>query len=301
MRRLRLVLGTELSAKNKIQAIGSLAIPVLTVLELLTGTKKNCEKLDRKTRKLLTIHGQHHPKADVHCLYVPRKQGGRGLMQLEAAHAVEITKLVEYVDKKEDPLIQVVRTHQHNTNSAVLKTTRCLKIEVQRETRKLKDSIAEKTIERWHGKRMHGQLQCNLDEMLVDIEQSYHWLKSGNIKAETESKIVAAQEQAISKNYFKNKTLKEEIESKCRLCKQYEESIDHLTSGCPILTKNEYLMRHDKVRTHLHYSICKVLGIETSDKWYTHVPKPVYEEGDFTVLWNQEVHTDRKLQEIGQM
>ena len=29
MRRLRLVLGTELSAKNKIQAIGSLAVPVL--------------------------------------------------------------------------------------------------------------------------------------------------------------------------------------------------------------------------------------------------------------------------------
>ena len=41
-------------------------------------------------------------------------------MQLEAAHAVEITKLVEYVDRKEDPLIQVVRTHQHNTDSAVL-------------------------------------------------------------------------------------------------------------------------------------------------------------------------------------
>jgi hypothetical protein len=39
--RLRLVLGTELSAKNKIQAIGSLAVPVLTVFELLTGAKKN--------------------------------------------------------------------------------------------------------------------------------------------------------------------------------------------------------------------------------------------------------------------
>ena len=28
-------------------------------------------------------------------------------MQLEAAYAVEITKFVEYVDRKEDPLIQV--------------------------------------------------------------------------------------------------------------------------------------------------------------------------------------------------
>jgi len=30
--------------------------------------------------------------------------------------------------------------------------------------------------ERWHGKRMHGQLPRNLDEKLVDIEQSYRWL-----------------------------------------------------------------------------------------------------------------------------
>jgi len=135
-------------------------------------------------------------------------------MQLEAAHAVEIKKLVEYVDRKEDPLIQVVRTHQHNTVSAVLQTARCLKTEEQRETRKMKDSIAEKTKEKWHGKRMHGKFPRNLDEKLVDIEQSYCWLKSGDIKGETESKIVAAQDQAISKNYFKNKVLKEEIESK---------------------------------------------------------------------------------------
>jgi hypothetical protein len=44
---------------------------------------------------IITIHGQHHPKANVDRLYVPRNQGGRGLMKLEAAHAVEITNLAE--------------------------------------------------------------------------------------------------------------------------------------------------------------------------------------------------------------
>ena len=112
----------------------------------------------------------------------------------------------------------------------------------------------------------------NLDEMLVDIEQSYCWLKCGDIKGEIENTIVAAQDQAISTNYFKNKILKEGVDSKCWLCKQHEETIDHLTLGCPILAKNEYLMRHDKVCTRLHYSICKALGIETTDKWYTHMP-----------------------------
>jgi len=72
----------------------------------------------------------------------------------------------------------------------------------------------------------------NLDEKLVDIEQSYRWLKSGDFKGETESTIVVAQSKEISRECFKNKILKKEIESKCRLCKQHEENIDHLTSGC---------------------------------------------------------------------
>jgi len=59
--------------------------------------------------------------------------------------------------------------------------------------------------------------------------------------------------------------------------------------------KNEHLMRHVKVCTHLHSSICKALGTETTDKWYTHMLKPVYEEGDVTVLWNQSVHTGREV------
>jgi len=175
----------------------------------------------------------------------------------------------------------------------MLQTARCLKTEVQRETKKIKNNIAEKTKERWQGKRMHRQLPRNLDEKLMDIVQSYHWLKFGDIKGEIESTIVAAQDQAISTNYFKYKILKEENESKCRLCKQHEETIDHLTSGS--LAKNEYLMRHDKVCAHLHYSICKALGIAMTDKRYTHMLKPVYEEGDVTVLWNQAVHTDREV------
>ena len=67
----------------------------------------------------------------------------------------------------------------------------------------------------------------------MDIEQSYRWLKYGDIKRETGRTIVAAQDQAISTNDFKNKILKKEIESKCRLCIQHEETIDHVTLGCP--------------------------------------------------------------------
>ena len=132
-------------------------------------------------------------------------------MHLEAAQAVKITKLVEYVHRKEDTLKHVVTTHQHNTDSVDSQRARCLKTQIQKETRKVKDSIADKTKGKWQGKRMHGQFPCNLDEKLVDAQQSYRWLKSGDIKGESEITIVAAQDQAISTNYFKNKILKQKL------------------------------------------------------------------------------------------
>jgi hypothetical protein len=79
MRRVRLVLDTELSAKNKIQAVGSLAVPVLRPgFGIFNWRQEEQQKLDRKTRKLRTIRGQLHPKADVDRLFFPerREEGG---------------------------------------------------------------------------------------------------------------------------------------------------------------------------------------------------------------------------------
>jgi hypothetical protein len=150
-----------------------LAIPVLRYsFGIVNWHPEELQKLDRKTRRLLTNHGQHHPKANVDRLYVPRKREGRGLMKLEATHAVEITKLVEYVEKKEDALIQVVRTHQHNTDSAVLKTARCLKVEVQREKSRM-ESIVEKTKKDGTGREFMGN--CYVTEMKC------WWILNSNI------------------------------------------------------------------------------------------------------------------------
>jgi hypothetical protein len=68
-------------------------------------------------------------------LYVPIKQ-------LEADNAVEITYMVEYVERTEDPLIQAVRMHEHRIDSALLQTARRLKAEVQTETREVMNSVA---------------------------------------------------------------------------------------------------------------------------------------------------------------
>jgi hypothetical protein len=152
---------------------------------------------------MLTIHGQHHPKADIDRLYVPRKDGGRGLMQIEGAYITEVTKLREYVEHSEDALMQIVRTHQHNTSSTLFHTATNLRKSLQSDTKQIKTTIARNLKEIWEAKRLHGQFPRSLDEGLINKEQSYRWLKFGDIKGETETVIMAAQDQAISTNYFK--------------------------------------------------------------------------------------------------
>jgi hypothetical protein len=146
LRRMRLVLDTELSAKYKIQALQALTVPVLRYsFGIINLYQEELRKLERKTRKLLTIHGHHHPKADVDRLYVSSKQGGKGFIQLEEAYITEITKLMEYVDSTEDQLIQSFIRHQNNTKALVVQTARNLKTELQKGRRQIKDSIAEET------------------------------------------------------------------------------------------------------------------------------------------------------------
>jgi hypothetical protein len=97
---------------------------------------------------MLTIHGQHHPKADIDHLYVPRKDGGRGLMQIERAYITEVIKLNEYVEHTEDPLMQIVRTHQHNTSTTLLHTATSLQKSLQSDTKQIKTTIARNLKER---------------------------------------------------------------------------------------------------------------------------------------------------------
>jgi hypothetical protein len=54
----------------------------------------------------------------------------------------------------------------------------------------------------------------------VDTKQSYQWLKSGDIREETETTTVADHDQAINEKCFKNKIFREEINSKCWLLGQ---------------------------------------------------------------------------------
>jgi hypothetical protein len=132
----------------------------------------------------------------------------------------------------------------------------------------------------------------------INEEDTFLWLSKEDLKAETESEIVAAQDQALQTKYYVTKILNTETDSKCRLFQQFEETIDHIISACPILAKEQYIKRHDRVCAQLHFNICKETGVQLDKKyWYEHFPKSVEtsQGGRVTILWNQQVQTDRNI------
>ena len=70
-RRLRLILKSKLNGKNKIEAINTWAVALLRYgTGIINWKVDELKKMDRKTKKTLTIYGALHPKSDIDRLYL---------------------------------------------------------------------------------------------------------------------------------------------------------------------------------------------------------------------------------------
>ena len=164
---------------------------------------------------MFNIYGALHPKSDVDRLYIPRKEGGRVLISIEDCVELAIRGLEVYVHESGKRLIQAARGD---------------KIDGLEATRFLKRSKKEKRLGDWEEKVLHGQYLRQTKE--VRKEQCWAWLQNGDLKRETESLIVAAQNQSIRTNLVKAKIEKSQRDSLCRVCREADERIDHIVSGC---------------------------------------------------------------------
>jgi hypothetical protein len=63
---------------------------------------------------MLTMYKMHHSKADMDRLYEKRKEGGRGLVQVEAAYKREIINIAEYLNTKYkgNQFVNIVKNHE---------------------------------------------------------------------------------------------------------------------------------------------------------------------------------------------
>ena len=107
--RVRAVLQSELNAKSKSEAINTLAIPVVSYsFNVVNWNLEEIKRIDRKIRKLMTLSRIHQPKADVNRMYIPRKEGGRGMINLEMTFKTTTIGLNSYLESSEDRMLHAV-------------------------------------------------------------------------------------------------------------------------------------------------------------------------------------------------
>ena len=130
----------------------------------------------------------------------------------------------------------------------------------------------------------------------TDDGNRWEWLKRGELKHETESLLCAAQEQALRVNAIKYSINKTSDTPLCRFCNEKTESITHIVSVCSVLAKNQCRKCHDKVETYVHWLLCNRYHLQYSDKWHTHKPQSLQKNGEYKILWDFNIQTDKIIE-----
>ena len=78
----------------------------------------------------------------------------------------------------------------------------------------------------------------------ISHKKTWTCLRIGNLKRETESLLIAAQNNAVRTNHIKARIDKTQQNSKCRLCGDRDERINHIISECSKLAQKESKTRH---------------------------------------------------------
>lgn len=280
-RRVRKVLKTKLNSGNITKAINTWAVALFRYGSgVIKWNKQELEAIDRKTRKLLNTYKGVHPRADVDRLYVARREGGRGLMGVEEVVRYEEHSLTKYAENNPDGIMQTVVEYMKETSEESISEFKAR----QKKTR----------LDGWQNKIMHGQHVRQTKDQAS--EDTWMWLTRGSLKRETESLIVAAQDQALATNYRKAKIEKSRQSALCRMCKSKDETVSHIVSECTKMAQTDYKARHDKVAAAVHWSLSKRHNLPHSERWYQHRAEAVVENDDIKLLWDFDIHTDKVIQ-----
>ena len=151
-----------------------------------------------------------------------RREGRRGLASIEDSVDASIRQLEDYREKRGGRLITATRNNTNDTRTSRMTITRKQK---------------------WEEKQLYGRFKRLTSE--IPHEKTWTWLRKGNIKRETESLLMAAQSSTIRTNHIKARIHKTQQNSKCRLCGDRDETINHIISVCSKLAQKEYKTRHD--------------------------------------------------------
>ena len=202
----------------------------------------------------MTMHKALHPRDNVDRLHVSRKEGGRDLARIEDTVDASIKRLEDYLEKHERGQITTIRNDTDYTIDERVTTTRKQK---------------------WEGEQLYGRFKRLINN--ISHDKTWTWLRKGNFKRETDSLLIAAQGNAIRTNHIKARIDKTQQNSKCWLCSDRDETINHIISECSKLAQKEYKAKHDWVGKVVHWEMSRKFQFDHTNKWYMHNPAPVVE------------------------
>ena len=113
-----------------------------------------------------------------------------------------------------------------------------------------------------------------------------------NLKRETDSLLIAAQNNAIRTNHIKARIDKTQQNSRYRLCGERDKTINHIISECSKLAKNEYKARHDWVGKVIHWELCRKVKFAHENKWHMHNPESILKNETHKFSQDLETQTD---------
>ena len=141
-------------------------------------------------------------------------------------------------------------------------------------------------------KHLYGCMEISSDKQTISHTRKlwYGWEKV-SLKRETESILIATENDAIRTNYIKAKIDKALQRRKCWLCGDRDETINHIINECWELAQRECKTRHDSVRKVIYFELCKRLKFDHTNKWNMCKHEAVIENEtpkilrDFGLVW----------------
>ena len=111
---------------------------------------------------------------------------------------------------------------------------------------------------------------------------------------ETESLLIAAQNNALRTNYIKARIEKTQQNSKCRLCGDKNETINHIISECSKLAQKEYQNTQDWVDKVIHWEMCNKFKFDHTNKWYMYNLQ-LSKKMAHKLLWDFDIQKDHLI------
>ena len=143
--------------------------------------------------------------------------------------------------------------------------------------------------QKWERKQLYGRFKRLINN--ISHDKTWTWLRKGNFKRETESLLIAAQDNAVRTNHIKARIDKSQQNSKYRQYGDRDETINHIISECSKLAQKEYKARHDRVGKVINWKMCKKFKFDHTNKWYMHNPAPVLENDSHKLLRDFNIQT----------